>query len=366
VAASGYASALLPSLPAGSVVALSRAARTVKVKVSRDGVLYGESLVLREVAHNGEPGALLHHGHIGEDGLDVPVSDGIRLAIMSGVRPRARVLASGSPLLDAKQGVLLLALPPSSRIQLEGCPSNHPNIAAKSADGDVIGGVRSHGRLEFLGLFPGEYKVGPVEVLRVGGSSAAVVSIEVGSGTVHTLGWNSLWLVADGVQGVVRLSSGDLIPEGYLRVLPWAGDLPRAGPATLALAVPVASDGVFATRSVSQAFDRLGVYSFMAGGVPVLLGEYSALQRQLLVGARHVRVCLQDDRPRAAHLLVVAPVKRDGRSAGQWRLSCSTNQTVDLGLVPDDILSVKLIAGSGVHEIALPAAGGVVAVPLAK
>ena len=366
VAARGYLSSFLPSLAEGSAIALSKAAMTVKVMATRDGVPYYGHLVLRELSDSGVPGQLLHIGSIGRDGVDVAVSASGRLAAMSGARSDASVLASGSPSLDIRQGVLQLILPPSSRIQIGGCPHDYPNIAAKSGDGDLISGVRSQGQLEFRNLFPGEYQVGPAEVLRVGADGAAVVSLEVGSGTVHGLLWNSLWQPAEGVRGVVRLANGGPIPDGRLRVLPWAGNLPRTGPAALALAGSVASDGSFETRAGSQAVDRLGVYSFMAGGVPVLLGEYSPAQQDLLVEARHITISLQGDRPQPAHILVVAPVKGDGRSAGQWQIPCSTNQTVDLGLLPDDITTVHLITGNGVQAITLPGLGGVVAVPIAK
>lgn len=352
VEAHGYQTTYLEGLPRswGKVIGINPARELRTLRFIRDGGAWEGHLAIRAHAPLGF-GALLFDGMASSAGVAIPVPLDRKLEIRSGSGRSAIVLAVLSAVDFDGGDAIEVQLPDSASITVTDVPS-HENLVAHGADGSWLRPRFEAGHFVFEDLDPGRYRIGAEPILRVGFPTPAVVTVDLKAGEAASTDWNEKWTPVGPLQGRVTLANGDAVSPGLVWVLPWCGDAPRSNPALLKLAIPVRDGGEFQLPRLPHAADRLAVYGMVRGN-PILLGQ-SNVEPLIQVDGKRVILDLQDHKSRRGTLILVAPPDVRGRSAGQWMVSCSTRQKLDLGVLPAGLLSaVLMIDGAAPRVISL-------------
>ncbi len=337
-------------------VPMRRIEERCRLEFKRDGAAYTGPITIRLAGD--DSGAVVFDGVVGSDGMDVAVPIGVGLDIMSSNRRGALRLAQVGPIDSLAGPAIEVTLPRSAMLVYEGRSSSPVDIVARRSDGVVVGGVHSDSAIYFEDMFPGAYRVGPRREVLLDARSLAIVEEVLPEAAQTVRPWSSWWGHSRPIEGQVRMANGAALPRGVLRVLAWSGMVPRGNPAVLLYAVPVSGDGVFKTGPLDYLPDRVGVYSVLPHGAVLPLAEVALdCSNQIVLQGREVVLRMVDSAPVEGQLLLVAPQDASGRSTGQWSIPCRTSDVLRLGVVPETIREVHLIAGTKSRAIQIGDSG---------
>jgi hypothetical protein len=357
----------LNALTSGDTVRLASVRDKVRLMLERDGGPYVGCIVVRQAADPDSIGPLVYDGLIDAKGIELAVAAGSRLEIYPSRSHRSGRLATVvTPPADGTEGpVLRVPLPSSCRIRLVN-PQSIASVAAQRSDGQIFPVCfnADNGVASISDLFPGSYRVGIVHALSVSAKSEAIVEVELAEGADVAVPWSQEWRAPSLMKGQITASDARANLDS-LRVLPWSGAAPNMNLGVYQQAAPVSRDGRFEVWVSGSAFERLAIYNVLPGTSPMLLGEFAAGE-QLRVNGRRIYMDISDLSDRAAFVFLAGVINALGKSPGQWRVPCSTQQTLDLGIIPVEIQSASLIVGAKSRKVTLPAQSGSVGVAVAK
>ena len=215
--AEGFADAELSLAGVEAVVHLRRAARPIRLEFRRDGEPYEGCLVVRKSAP-GERGPLCFAGDVDAAGIRLDLARDERLAVHRSIRDEAPIAAFDASasrpasLTDTGRpdgASMTIELPAAARVTVHGCASATPALALRcAATGDVIA-MERHGQDSMaLGLFPGEYALGPAGLLHLARAGQIAQQLVLGPGDVDKVGCEPAWNERARWQGHIDFSGG--------------------------------------------------------------------------------------------------------------------------------------------------------------
>jgi hypothetical protein len=251
---------------------------------------------------------------------------------------------------NVSSGTLLI--PAAARVDVRG---RAPRLAMRLADAEVREIIRPRyrgGNVSFCGLEPGEYCLGPEQLVLLDPTNARCKRVSVPPGAHLELEW---WggEVRDWLAGRVILADG-CAPPATVRVLAWRGRLPRITSEDWEHLGCLDGEGAFRVQAVEQP-DEVLVLSRLASGDVAVIGRYPARAHELRVDAREVRLRFEGDFREAVVILEGLETSDGGTLAAS--VPCPESGELVLGVLPRAIRRV-LIAQRGAGTVVNLDGGG--------